>query len=726
MVTELKSDVKFGVVQDIHGDLKSLEAVLDFMKGEPIDFLYVGGDLIGNPLTKKEKNELEELAAVLVYFKQILQDGTMIPIFATHLKEVVKSDIEGIRGHFIAEALKLPNEIGQIDYMKTLISSRNNPEDFKKNLLGLADRVIDLFSKQTGVFETKDQFEKYVEVIGEYKGKQRLLEFLKNYGPVNLKLDDLVSDEKGTELIGLYKNQITESYSRLIEELNEHKIDLEEYIGNLKAYNDKQDPNFEGLKEILKKTSDDLDKLKIGREEYKEVKTKILSELIEYINIKKKDRLSKNLKQIVESVLKERNVLDEVYQNNHGLLEEMQTRLENYISEKDQAEDLLDKLRIVDREIYTLKSANVVLNWVKFFSNIDNSVPPGLVIHKILKNNAVEQICDQIPQIFEDLKNYHKLKEEYGTLSESIENNMKLFYSNLEKILTQFKEEKKVPLFVVPGGYDLSLDETALSQYDLHYPVFSNNQELKEIKGLRILGYGGATDLEGDTLHPFYIPEELVMSEIERVSEDNEESDLEVQTNSGILRLRSDIYRKLKSSGKVDIILSHQPAYEILDVVYGRAIKTEEGIAIRTKNIGSLGLREYINGGNVSIIVSGYNHNIMTPNDELEVVEKVETANEKFTVAINSGVLGKTIDDRKIGFFGVVSLDTNGEFNSYNWYQLRDVEYPRSIVWITQFKRKNNEIETIRMNRRAYNFSTPEDDKWFEENCKGIKKPGEL
>jgi Icc-related predicted phosphoesterase len=137
-------------------------------------------------------------------------------------------------------------------------------------------------------------------------------------------------------------------------------------------------------------------------------------------------------------------------------------------------------------------------------------------------------------------------------------------YERIERIFTSSGKEL---IFTIPGNYDMDLSRTALKRWNLHKSSF-------QLNGLKISGYGGAKVFTPG------IPEKLQVPFAEHFENK---------------RLYSEPYLFF-SQEKPDIILVHHPPYGQLDTLdtYG--------------SIGSIGIRDFVDQSNVSIVLSGHMH----------------------------------------------------------------------------------------------------------------------
>ncbi|TGN09728.1 metallophosphoesterase family protein [Leptospira ilyithenensis] len=141
---------------------------------------------------------------------------------------------------------------------------------------------------------------------------------------------------------------------------------------------------------------------------------------------------------------------------------------------------------------------------------------------------------------------------------------MKDKYEIIEKLIRKYA---KSPVYCLPGNYDLDLQYTELYERDIHRKNF-------EFKGLKFSGYGGAPVWTSG------IPEKLAVVFHEYTKHGKNYSEPE------------DFFREEEP----DICVIHNPAYGFLDKIPG------------VGNIGSQGIRRYLDDYSPSLVVSGHVH----------------------------------------------------------------------------------------------------------------------
>lgn len=153
---------------------------------------------------------------------------------------------------------------------------------------------------------------------------------------------------------------------------------------------------------------------------------------------------------------------------------------------------------------------------------------------------------------------------EYRLLFQQAALNMKEKYQVIADLIKKYASANVI---MIPGNYDMDLQYTALHYVDLH-------KRSVEVNGVRFTGYGGAPIVTPG------IPEMLSVAFHEYES-------------SG--RLESEP-REFMKSHEADVLVIHNPAYGTLDKLPSHG------------HCGSLGIREYIDNFNPSLVLSGHVH----------------------------------------------------------------------------------------------------------------------
>ncbi|MBZ0254106.1 MAG: metallophosphoesterase, partial [Candidatus Methylomirabilis sp.] len=156
------------------------------------------------------------------------------------------------------------------------------------------------------------------------------------------------------------------------------------------------------------------------------------------------------------------------------------------------------------------------------------------------------------------------LARDYRRLAKLAEKTMLEKYEQMEAL---FRRHAAKPVFVLPGNYDMDLARTALADRNLHLRVH-------EVDGLRIAGYGGAQ------VYTPGIPEELIVPFIE------------TREHGKVYSEAYEFFMKTKP----DMAVTHHPPYGIFDKL------------AHFGNIGSPGLRQYVDTGLSKILLTGHMH----------------------------------------------------------------------------------------------------------------------
>jgi len=177
---------------------------------------------------------------------------------------------------------------------------------------------------------------------------------------------------------------------------------------------------------------------------------------------------------------------------------------------------------------------------------------------------------------------------EYLDLARKAEDFLKKTYLKIERII---EHTSKAPVYVLPGNYDMDLNETPLSGRNLHLDFI-------DFKGLRIAGYGGAK------VHTPGIPEHLQVPFIENKGPE------------GVISEAFDFF----TGCRPQILVTHEPPYGHLDFLKGYG------------NAGSEGIRRYIDEKKTVAVLSGHYH------------EQWGAVNAGGTVIFNPSNFGRTLE----------------------------------------------------------------------------------
>lgn len=232
---------------------------------------------------------------------------------------------------------------------------------------------------------------------------------------------------------------------------------------------------------------------------------------------------------------------------------------------------------------------------------------------------------------------------------------MDLQYALIKKAL-----EGKTPYLCVPGNYDKYLENTVLSENDLH-------EKSIDVKGVKISAYGSASDIRFGDLIPFT---KLPISE-ETLPEIPVE--LTVPFNEYILgkRLVSEPYEFL-SGENPDLVFTHMPARGLLD-------KLKNG-----ENVGSPGIARYLMENEPLVICSGHVH-------ESKGIARISKENSKTRVALNPGNFAQE-KDSDYGNFAVIEIDENKKsLEAILSYKITNPKDIKSIYLGTKILRTEDE-----------------------------------
>jgi Icc-related predicted phosphoesterase/predicted nucleotidyltransferase len=153
---------------------------------------------------------------------------------------------------------------------------------------------------------------------------------------------------------------------------------------------------------------------------------------------------------------------------------------------------------------------------------------------------------------------------EYLRLCGKAEAYLQKAYTRLEGVLAHYPGRR---IYVLPGNYDMDLDQTALKERNLHLRCIEEG-------GIRIAGYGGSRVQTPGMPDHLQVP----FREEHRGAESWSEA--------------VDFFRSVTP----DMLVLHEPPYGYLDALpaYG--------------NAGSPAIRNYVDEGGVSLVLSGHHH----------------------------------------------------------------------------------------------------------------------
>ncbi|MFC1669587.1 metallophosphoesterase [Spirochaetota bacterium] len=298
------------------------------------------------------------------------------------------------------------------------------------------------------------------------------------------------------------------------------------------------------------------------------------------------------------------------------------------------------------------------------------------------------------PEISPEIKNKVKKYELYTLRARRV---MQQKYIALENVISSSVSKN---IFCLPGNYDMDLKFTHLSKRNLHLNSYN-------INGLIIAGYGGADII------PSMIPEKYAIK--------YEVTDKEHTWDN-------EMYSFFEKS-KPDIVITHEPAYGILDRIIGMGPS------------GSLSLRSYCDDHQVLACLTGHIH------EDWGFVESEDT------VYLNSSNFGEIIassgDVMEGGTYFDIYIENSviekvvlnklvqGKINKIAEYAMKSGKWEENIVDPNRYnaKRKNENYDTSVQKYshipeiNLYNeirdffrtFKTDETDKRFLELDKAVK-----
>ncbi len=295
--------------------------------------------------------------------------------------------------------------------------------------------------------------------------------------------------------------------------------------------------------------------------------------------------------------------------------------------------------------------------------------------------------------------------EDYVKAIDQVYSRMDRKYETIRRAVDGFN------CLTVPGNHDCKLDNTAMSDINMHL-------KCKEINGLKIAGYGGAASLDYD--NPATVSYGILMFspmfpiEICAPFEERIERSIAGQIDR-LVSEPADFFRKKKP----DIVLLHNPLYSIGDLIpardeEGKPVLDEKGNPV-AQPTGSKALLEYAREGTSKLFVSGHIHE-----NPLMASERADTDEITFFTVMNPSALGETDKRKKIqlgesplnqnaivrpsvmddvwgGRFMEVEVDDEGNFVSGKAYQLINPKNPRDVYVIASYYKDNNEIKEIKL-----------------------------
>ncbi|MEM7181424.1 MAG: phosphoesterase [Spirochaetota bacterium] len=192
----------------------------------------------------------------------------------------------------------------------------------------------------------------------------------------------------------------------------------------------------------------------------------------------------------------------------------------------------------------------------------------------------------------------------YRILFNQAARTMKQKYQLIEKLV---KKYARSTCYFLPGNYDIDLQYTALFERDIH-------RKSMELMGVKFAGYGGAPIATSG------IPEKLAVKFHEYTKDGFQYSEPE----------------EFLMNELPDVAVIHNPAYGFLDKIPGLG------------NVGSQGIRNYIDEYPPSLVVSGHVH------EDQGVIKKGNTV---FLNPSNFGPVDSVYGFQEGGYFAEIELE---------------------------------------------------------------------
>jgi Icc-related predicted phosphoesterase len=228
----------------------------------------------------------------------------------------------------------------------------------------------------------------------------------------------------------------------------------------------------------------------------------------------------------------------------------------------------------------------------------------------------------------------HKYRDLYQIAAKT----MKDKYEIIEKLIVRYA---KSPVHCLPGNYDLDLQYTELYQREIHRKSF-------ELDNLKFSGYGGAP------IWTSGIPEKLTVVFHEYTKQGKNYSEPE------------DFFREELP----DVCVIHNPAYGFFDKVPG------------VGNVGSQGIRRYLDDESPSLVVSGHVH------EDQGIIKKGKTV---FINPSNFGAVDSIYGFQEGGYFAEIFLEGKNVIQA-NLCQLLEDQLTRLV----EVDCSGNALELIR------------------------------
>ena len=236
--------------------------------------------------------------------------------------------------------------------------------------------------------------------------------------------------------------------------------------------------------------------------------------------------------------------------------------------------------------------------------------------------------------------------ELYRKLFQKAAKNMKEKYAVIEEMIQQ---HANAPVVCLPGNYDIDLHYTDLYERDIHRKTF-------EFQDLKFAGYGGAP------ISTSGIPEKLAVVFHEYM-------------HRGKIYSEPEIFFREENP---DIVMIHNPSFGFLDKIPGYG------------NIGSQGIRNYLDEYNPKLVLSGHVH------EDPGLIKKRNTI---FLNPSNFGAVDSVYGFQPGGFYGEIFFQ-NKDIVKVNWCRLEN-ESPQLLLSVDTTEKtlrvleKHGEGETL-------------------------------
>lgn len=247
----------------------------------------------------------------------------------------------------------------------------------------------------------------------------------------------------------------------------------------------------------------------------------------------------------------------------------------------------------------TYASAWSFIELQEYFGKIKKTSSPALNLYKIAQ--------DIIRKDKETSDENRQKAVDYIMMSDDVKRRLRNKYEKLAAIFRKFSGKR---IAVIPGNYDLDLDLTALAEWNLHLDSIVCD-------GLKIAGYGGANVETPGVPDHLSVPFREFFQEGRLVSEPYDFFCLE----------------------KPDILLTHQPPFGLMDILS------------RHGNVGSVGIRNYIDESAPKAVLCGHLH------------EAWGCRYQKGTFVLNPSNFGRFVEVKRVkkgGYFFDVIIDEGG------------------------------------------------------------------